>query len=75
MIANIYLANGRFLTSRVDEDTSHLLGDSIIYDNKRYVIMEIEEREHIDYQTIIKINELIEKSPDNELDEVTSIGI
>ena len=33
-------------------------------------------KEHIDYQTIIRINELVEKSyNDNELDEVNKIGI
>lgn len=75
MIANIYLVDGRFLTSRVDEDTSHLLGDSLTHDNKRYVIVSIEEREHIDYQTVVRINNLVEKSADNEIDEVTSIEV
>lgn len=76
MIVNIYLNEGRFLTSQVDEGTSHLLGDLLIHNNKEYVILKIEEKEHIDYQTIIRINELVEKSyNDNELDEVNKIGI
>lgn len=75
MIANIYLSDGRFLVSRVDEGTSHLLGDSLIYNGKRYVIAEIIEREHIDYQTIIRINNLVEKAANNEIDEVSSIEI
>ena len=75
MIANIYLVDGRFLTIRVDEDTSHLLGDSLTHNDKRYVIVSIEEREHIDYQTVVRINNLVEKSADNEIDEVTSIEV
>lgn len=71
MIANIYLTAGGFLTSRVDEDTSHLLGDSVLYNGQRYVIVKIEEREHIDYQTIVRINSLVEKSEEAEIDEVT----
>lgn len=75
MIANIYLVAGRFLTSRVDEDTFHLLGDSLTHDNKRYVIVSVEEQEHIDYQTVVRINNLVEKSAENEIDEVTSIEL
>lgn len=71
MIANIYLTAGGFLTSQVDEDTSHLLGDSVLYQGQRYVIVKIEEREHIDYQTIVRINSLVEKSEEAEIDEVT----
>lgn len=75
MIVNIYLEDGRFLTSRVDEDTSHLLGDSLIYEDKRYVVVQTEEQEHIDYQTIVRVNSVVEKSEEIEVDEVSGIGI
>ena len=70
MIVNIYLENGRFLTSRVDENTSHLLGDSLVSNDKKYVVVQTEEREHIDYQTIVRVNSVVEKSDEIEVDEV-----
>ena len=75
MVVNIYLGNGRFLASRVDEDTSHLLGDSVLHDGKKYVVVQIEEREHIDYQTIVRVNSVVEKSEEIEIDEVSIDGI
>lgn len=75
MIVNIYLDNGRFLTSRVDENTSHLLGDSLVHEDKKYVVIQIEEREHIDYQTIVRVNSVTEKSEEIEVDEVIDNGI
>lgn len=72
MIANIYLANGRFLMSQVDENTQHRPGDSLVYDGQRYVVIGVEESEHIDYQTIIRVNSLVEKSEEAEIDEVIS---
>lgn len=75
MIVNIYLENGRFLTSRVDEDTSHLLGDSLVHEDKRYVVVQTEKREHIDYQTVVRVNSVVEKSEEIEVDEVSNIGV
>lgn len=75
MIVNIYLENGRFLTSQVDEDTSHLLGDSIIHEDKRYVVVQTEKREHIDYQTVVRVNSVVEKSEEIEVDEVSNVGV
>lgn len=75
MIVNIYLENGRFLTSRVDENTSHLLGDSLVHEDKRYVVVQTEEREHIDYQAIVRVNSVVEKSEEIDVDEVSDNGI
>ena len=75
MIVNIYLEHGRFLTSRVDENTSHLLGDSLFHEDKNYVVVQIEEREHIDYQTIVRVNSVAEKSEEIEVDEVSDNGL
>lgn len=69
MIVNIYLSSdGGFLDSRVDEDTSHLLGDPLVLSDKRYVVVNIKEVEHIDYQTIVRVNSLIEKPEEAEID-------
>ena len=75
MVVNIYLENDRFLASRVDEDTSHLLGDSVLHDGKKYVVVQVEEREHIDYQTIVRVNSVVEKSEEIEIDEGSIDGI
>lgn len=70
MVTNIYLAEGRCLTTRVDESTSHSLGDYVNYKGQRYVITEIEEREHIDYLSVVRINYLSERSKEADIDRV-----
>lgn len=69
MIANVYLNGGRVIASHVDESTKHRRGDALCLEGKRFVVTEIQEMEHLDYLTIIRINSLVEKPPEIDIDE------
>ena len=69
MIVNIYLSEGKVIASHVDESTKHRRGDALALDDKRYVITELQEMEHIDYQSVVRINTLVEKPPEIDADE------
>lgn len=63
MIINIYLSQGQYLKSRVDEGTSHQLGESVDIDGQEYMVIEVKTEEHYDYQSIVRVNNLIQTPP------------
>lgn len=56
MIINLYINQGKVINSLVDESTSHQLGDIVSIDNCKFKIKDMEQLDHYDYSTIIKIN-------------------
>lgn len=69
MIANVYLSGGQVIASHVDEVTKHRRGDALSLNGQRFVVTGIQEMEHLDYLTIIRINTLVEKPPEIEIDK------
>lgn len=61
MITNIYLCEGEFIDSRVDETTSHQLGDTLMINDNRYIVIKVEEKEHYDYLSLVRVNTLVSK--------------
>lgn len=56
------------MDSLVDESTKHQLGDSLKVKSNNYIVVRITESEHIDYSTIIRVNELV-KAPSKDVEE------
>ncbi|MCM1220814.1 MAG: hypothetical protein NC548_40635 [Lachnospiraceae bacterium] len=69
MVVNLYLSAGQVIASHVDESTKHRRGDALSLNGIRYVVTDIQEMEHLDYLTIIRINTLVEKPPEIDIDE------
>lgn len=69
MVANVYLIDGRVIASHVDESTKHRRGDALSLNGDRYIVIEIQEMEHLDYLTIIRVNTLVAKPPEIDVDE------
>lgn len=62
MIVNFYLSEGKYLSDLVDESTKHQLGDSIRVGDNQYTVIKVTESEHIDYQTVVRVNEVVPSS-------------
>lgn len=69
MIANLYVSEGQVIASHVDECTKHRRGDALLIGDRRYVVTNLAEFEHLDYLTVIHINYLVEKPPELDIDE------
>ena len=68
MVVNVYLNEGKVVASHVDEVTKHRHGDAIVLNDERYVVTNIQEMDHIDYQTVVRVNELVSKPPEIDAD-------
>ena len=69
MIVNLYINEGKVIASHVDESTKHRRGDALSINDRRYVLTDLVEFEHLDYLTIVYVNYLMEKPPDLDADE------
>lgn len=69
MIVNLYISEGKVIASHVDESTKHRRGDALSINDRRYILVDLVEFEHLDYLTIIHINYLVEKPPEIDADK------
>jgi len=69
MIVNLYVKEGRVIASHADESTKHQRGDALVLDNARYVLTDIQEFEHLDYLSVVRVNYLVEKPPEIDIDK------
>ena len=69
MIVNLYISEGKVIASHVDESTKHRRGDSLSINDRRYILVDLVEFEHLDYLTIVHINYLVEKPPEIDADK------
>ena len=60
MIVNLYISEGKVIASHVDESTKHRRGDALSINDRRYILVDLVEFEHLDYLTIIHINYLVQ---------------
>lgn len=69
MIVNLYISEGKVIASHVDESTKHRRGDALSINDRRYILVDLVEFEHLDYLTIVHINYLVEKPPEIDADK------
>ena len=69
MIVNLYISEGKVIASHVDESTKHRRGDALSINDRRYILVDLAEFEHLDYLTIVHINYLVEKPPEIDADK------
>ena len=69
MIVNLYVKEGRVIASHADESTKHQRGDALVLDKARYILTEIQEFEHLDYLSVVRVNYLVEKPPEIDVDK------
>lgn len=69
MIVNLYISEGKVIASHVDESTKHRRGDALLINDRRYILVDLAEFEHLDYLTIVHINYLVEKPPEIDADK------
>lgn len=69
MIVNLYISEGKVIASHVDESNKHRRGDALSINDRRYILVDLVEFEHLDYLTIVHINYLVEKPPEIDADK------
>ena len=69
MIVNLYISEGKVIASHVDESTKHRRGDALSINDRRYILVDLVEFEHLAYLTIGHINYLVEKPPEIDADK------
>lgn len=69
MIVNLYISEGKVIASHVDESTKHRRGDALSINDRRYILVDLVEFEHLDYLTIVHVNYLVEKPPEIDADK------
>lgn len=69
MIVNLYISEGKVIASHVDESTKHRRGDALSINDRRYILVDLVEFEHLDYLTIVHINYLVEKPHEIDADK------
>lgn len=69
MIVNLYISEGKVIASHVDESTKHRRGDALSINDRRYILVDLVEFEHLDYLTIVHVNYLVEKPSEIDADK------
>lgn len=69
MIVNLYVHEGKVIGSHVDEVTQHRRGDALSIEDKRYILTELSEFEHLDYLSVVRVNYLVAKPPEIDIEE------
>lgn len=62
MVVNVYVnrdSKNEIVKTKVDESTSHKLGDEVDLDGISYKVMEIKHEEFYDYMTVLHTNYLV----------------
>lgn len=69
MIVNLYVNEGKVIASHVDEVTQHRRGDALSINDSRYILIDLEEFEHLDYLTVVRVNYVVAKPPEIDVDK------